>query len=88
MALTATASALIAAAIAFARKYRYSYKVVTLSGEVLNPGGSIKDRVALSMVEAAEKSGELTPEKILLEAERLGEDLLDPFRPLPQPEEE
>ncbi len=27
-------------------------------------------------------------EKILLEAERLGEDLLDPFRPLPQTEEE
>ncbi len=36
--------------------------------ESRNPGGSIKDRVALSMVEAAEKSGELTPEKILLEA--------------------
>ncbi|PIE58828.1 MAG: cysteine--tRNA ligase [Desulfobulbus propionicus] len=36
--------------------------------ESSNPGGSIKDRVALSMVEAAEKSGELTRDKILLEA--------------------
>ncbi|WP_028585986.1 cysteine--tRNA ligase [Desulfogranum mediterraneum] len=36
--------------------------------ESSNPGGSIKDRVALSMVEAAERSGELTRDKILLEA--------------------
>jgi cysteinyl-tRNA synthetase len=33
-----------------------------------NPGGSVKDRIALSMVEAAEESGELTPDKIVLEA--------------------
>ncbi len=36
--------------------------------ESRNPGGSIKDRAALSMIEAGEKSGELTPEKIVLEA--------------------
>jgi len=36
--------------------------------ESRNPGGSIKDRVAMSMVEAGEKSGELTHDKILLEA--------------------
>ena len=36
--------------------------------ESSNPGGSIKDRVALSMVEAGERSGELTHDKILLEA--------------------
>ena len=36
--------------------------------ECLNPGGSVKDRVALSMVEAGEASGELTTDKILLEA--------------------
>jgi cysteinyl-tRNA synthetase len=36
--------------------------------ECLNPGGSVKDRVALSMVEAGEESGELTVDKILLEA--------------------
>ncbi len=36
--------------------------------EYLNPGGSIKDRAALSMIEAAEQSGELTPEKTVVEA--------------------
>jgi cysteinyl-tRNA synthetase len=36
--------------------------------EYLNPGGSIKDRAALFMIEAAEKSGELTPDKIVVEA--------------------
>ncbi len=33
-----------------------------------NPGGSIKDRIALSMIEAAETSGELKPGGILVEA--------------------
>jgi len=32
-----------------------------------NPGGSVKDRIGLFMIEAAEKSGELTKEKIILE---------------------
>jgi cysteine synthase B len=32
-----------------------------------NPGGSIKDRPALYMIEKAEKSGRLTPEKTILE---------------------
>ncbi|MFH1034994.1 MAG: cysteine--tRNA ligase [Pseudomonadota bacterium] len=36
--------------------------------EAMNPGGSVKDRPALYMIEAAEKSGELTPDRILLEA--------------------
>ncbi len=36
--------------------------------EYLNPGGSIKDRPALAMIEAGEKSGELTPDKIVIEA--------------------
>ncbi|MGI6657163.1 MAG: cysteine--tRNA ligase [Desulfobulbus sp.] len=36
--------------------------------EAGNPGGSIKDRAALAMVEDAERSGALTPDKILLEA--------------------
>ncbi len=36
--------------------------------EYLNPGGSIKDRAALSMIEAAERSGELTPDKTVVEA--------------------
>jgi cysteinyl-tRNA synthetase len=36
--------------------------------ECVNPGGSIKDRVARSMIEAAERSGELTPDKTIVEA--------------------
>ena len=36
--------------------------------EYFNPGGSVKDRIALSMIEAGEKSGELTPEKTVIEA--------------------
>jgi cysteinyl-tRNA synthetase len=35
--------------------------------EYFNPGGSIKDRPALWMIEAAEKSGELTPQKTVIE---------------------
>lgn len=35
--------------------------------EYFNPGGSIKDRAALWMIEAAEKSGELIPQKIVIE---------------------
>lgn len=35
--------------------------------ERANPGGSIKDRIALSMIEAAEKSGELKPGSIIIE---------------------
>src|SRR6201987_4401237 len=33
-----------------------------------NPGGSIKDRIALSMVEAAERDGSLKPGGTLIEA--------------------
>ncbi|MDQ7834645.1 MAG: cysteine synthase [Humidesulfovibrio sp.] len=36
--------------------------------EFMNPGGSIKDRVAVAMIEAAEKSGELKPGKTIIEA--------------------
>lgn len=36
--------------------------------EYLNPGGSIKDRAALSMIAAAEKAGQLTREKTVIEA--------------------
>ncbi|HEY7675487.1 MAG TPA: cysteine synthase family protein [Candidatus Methylomirabilis sp.] len=32
-----------------------------------NPTGSLKDRIARQMIEAAERSGELTPEKLILE---------------------
>jgi len=33
-----------------------------------NPGGSVKDRIALYMIEEAERNGELTKDKIILEA--------------------
>jgi cystathionine beta-synthase len=36
--------------------------------EAQNPGGSIKDRVAMAMIEAAERSKELTPDKTIIEA--------------------
>ncbi|MEO6050038.1 MAG: cysteine synthase family protein [Pyrinomonadaceae bacterium] len=36
--------------------------------EYLNPGGSVKDRPALAMIIAGENSGELTPDKIILDA--------------------
>ena len=35
--------------------------------EFLNPGGSIKDRVALAMIEGAERDGRLTPDSTLVE---------------------
>ena len=35
--------------------------------EYLNPGGSVKDRIALKMVEAAEASGELQPGGTIVE---------------------
>ncbi len=36
--------------------------------ESSNPGGSVKERIAKAMIEAGEKSGELTHDKIVLEA--------------------
>ncbi len=42
--------------------------VILAKLESFNPAGSVKERIALSMIEAGEKSGELTKDKILLEA--------------------
>ena len=36
--------------------------------ESANPGGSIKDRIALSMIDAAEKDGRLKPGGTIVEA--------------------
>jgi len=48
----------------------YTGKKVTILAkmESFNPGGSIKDRIALSMIGRAEERGELTKDKIILEA--------------------
>jgi cysteine synthase A len=36
--------------------------------ESFNPGASVKDRIGLSMIEAAEREGRITPDTILIEA--------------------
>jgi cysteine synthase B len=41
---------------------------VYAKAEFMNPGGSVKDRAALAMILAGEKSGELTPDKTILDA--------------------
>ena len=48
------------------RLFGTTHKVYVKS-ERANPGGSIKDRIALSMVEAAEKSGALKPGATIIE---------------------
>ena len=40
---------------------------IIAKAEFLNPGGSIKDRVALSMIEAAERDGTLKPNMKIVE---------------------
>ncbi len=40
---------------------------VYAKAEFLNPGGSIKDRVALAMIEGAERAGRLHPDSIIVE---------------------
>ncbi|NLC57912.1 MAG: cysteine synthase family protein [Armatimonadetes bacterium] len=46
----------------------YAGVEVWAKAEYFNPGGSIKDRAARSMVLAAEQSGALTPGKVILDA--------------------
>ena len=41
---------------------------VYVKAEHLNPGGSVKDRAALAMILAGERSGELTPDKTIIDA--------------------
>jgi len=40
---------------------------ICAKAEFLNPGGSIKDRVALAMLEGAERDGQLKPDSIIVE---------------------
>ena len=41
---------------------------VFAKAEFLNPGGSIKDRVAKHIIESAEKNGNLKPGMVIIEA--------------------
>lgn len=51
------------------RKLNPSKKVkIYAKLEYFNPGGSVKDRIALHMINEAEKRGELSSDKIILEA--------------------
>jgi cysteine synthase A len=40
---------------------------VVVKLEFFNPGGSVKDRIGLSMIDAAEKAGKIKPDTIILE---------------------
>jgi cysteine synthase A len=42
-------------------------ELIYAKAEFLNPGGSIKDRVALAMLEAAQRDGKLKPDSIIVE---------------------
>lgn len=46
---------------------RLGREPIFAKAEFLNPGGSIKDRVALSMIEGAERDGKLRPDSIIVE---------------------
>jgi len=46
---------------------RLAHETIYAKAEFLNPGGSVKDRVALAMLEGAERDGRLTSESIIVE---------------------
>ena len=48
--------------------YQNPRVAVFAKAEWMNPGGSVKDRAALNMIRAGERSGALTPDKIILDA--------------------
>src|SRR5881394_2752838 len=47
---------------------RYDGVEIFAKAEHMNPGGSVKDRAALAMVEDGESSGRLAPGKTILDA--------------------
>ncbi len=48
--------------------YQNPRVAVFAKAEWMNPGGSVKDRAALNMIRTGERSGALTPDKILIDA--------------------
>ena len=53
--------------IRYQRLFKDATQQVWIKSERSNPGGSIKDRIALSMVEDAERSGALKPGGTIVE---------------------
>lgn len=51
----------------YARKTGITEATILMKLEYLNPAGSVKDRVALAMIEKAEKKGELKPGATIIE---------------------
>ena len=47
--------------------YLFPYFLSVVKCEFLNPGGSIKDRIAIRMIEEAEKAGHIKPGCTLIE---------------------
>ena len=47
---------------------RFPRLEVYAKAEWFNPGGSVKDRAALAMIEAGERSGELTRERVIIDS--------------------
>ena len=48
--------------------YQNPRVAVFAKAEWMNPGGSVKDRAALNMIRTGERSGALTPDKIIIDA--------------------
>ena len=46
---------------------RLNGESIVAKAEFLNPGGSIKDRVAVGMITAAERDGRLTSDTVIVE---------------------
>src|SRR5262249_54193951 len=47
---------------------RYPDLEIYAKAEWFNPGGSVKDRAALSMIEDGERRGRLTPDKVIIDS--------------------
>jgi len=54
--------------VRLARWARRIKSAVYVKPEMLNPGGSVKDRIAIAMIAAAEREGKLKPGGTIIEA--------------------
>ena len=51
--------------------------------EFLNPGGSVKDRTALGIIQAADRSGDLRPGGRIVEGTAGNTGIASPYSPMP-----